>query len=355
MSRINFYLRTPGKNQNHFSIYKQTVNPDGSTKNQTIKNDDLEALNAQVLNKNLNASEALKIAKNILNRIKAKYKIGVTEMASNSVNENVLKNFLSNYFNRKRYLEDPESAKNKFTRAVRALGPVLINSSSEDEILNQIETHEFDVNKTRDIVAKVNSILKYLKRDVVIPAPPKGFNEVKYLSLEDVQKVLTYFSDEPTIKALIGLSFYSGLRIGETYALNGSSLKSGKILLVDSQVTREGKRAKPKNRKQRKAFLIPDGIEHFKFWCDNKDDLEHTRAAIAKRFALACKKVFKDKTKHCKWHDLRHSYAVLLIGRGAPITLVAQSMGNSVKVCEEYYSGFVLTSEGIETLSKILT
>lgn len=95
-------------------------------------------------------------------------------------------------------------------------------------------------------------------------------------------------------------------------------------------------------------------MESFEFWCDNKDSFELSRTAIAKRFALACKKLFKDKTKHCKWHDLRHSYAVLLIGRGATITLVAQSMGNSVKVCEEYYSGYVLTSEGIETLSKIV-
>lgn len=354
MSKINFYLRPPGPKRTYFSINKQIVNPDGSTSNQTINNSDLEALNVQVLNKNLNASEALKIAKNILNRIKAKHKIGVTQMASNSVNDKILANFLSDYFKRKRYLEDPESARNKFTRAIKALGPVLINSASQDEILNEIEKRKYDVNKTRDVIAKLNSILKYLKRDVVIPAPPKDFIEVKHLDESDLAKILVYFENEQTLKHLINLSFYSGLRIGEAFALSRSSKKSDKILLIDSQIKRDGSKKKPKNKKQRKAYLKAEALKSFEFWCDHKESFELSRSAIAKRFALACKKLFKDKSKHCKWHDLRHSYAVLLIGRGAPITLVAQSMGNSVKVCEEYYSGYVLTSEGIETLSKIV-
>jgi hypothetical protein len=43
-----------------------------------------------------------------------------------------------------------------------------------------------------------------------------------------------------------------------------------------------------------------------------------------------------------------------LIGNGIPIQLVAQSMGNSIKVCEEYYSGYVLTDIGLNMIKNLL-
>ena len=79
------------------------------------------------------------------------------------------------------------------------------------------------------------------------------------------------------------------------------------------------------------------------------------RNKINKRFKSACRAVFKDKSKHCKWHDLRHSYAIFLLTKGVPIQLVAQSMGNSVSVCEKHYAGFVLTDVGISAINNILT
>jgi hypothetical protein len=53
--------------------------------------------------------------------------------------------------------------------------------------------------------------------------------------------------------------------------------------------------------------------------------------------------------------DVRHCYAVYLTSVvGAPISLVAQSMGNSEWVCNKHYAGFVLTSAGLAHLQALI-
>ena len=49
-----------------------------------------------------------------------------------------------------------------------------------------------------------------------------------------------------------------------------------------------------------------------------------------------------------------NSYTIVLVSRGVSLSLVAQSLGNSVSVCEKYYTGFVLTNESIDYIRKLV-
>ncbi len=350
----NLYLRIRPKRPTAFSIYDRIELNDGRTKNETLPNIDLDSLNKAYAQNKVTLIESTKQAKSILKQLKVSQNIqDGLEDVFNSENEKILKLFLEDYFKRKRFLVDKDSARYKFERAVKAVGKMSLYTSSEEDLLSCILELDFDENKKRDIVAKLNSILKFLKRDVVIPSPPKVVNEVLFLTENEVLKVSEHLKDE-TLKHLCLLSFYSGLRIGECLAVKESSLKSEGIILIEHQIDKAGKKRLPKNRKQRKAFLIENGLESFNYWIKHKEEFEASRNIINKRFRVACRRVFKSKDKHCKWHDLRHSYAVHLIGKGIPIQLVAQSMGNSIKVCEEYYSGFILTDIGINTIKSLL-
>jgi integrase len=83
--------------------------------------------------------------------------------------------------------------------------------------------------------------------------------------------------------------------------------------------------------------------------------LEIRNARYAERVRTAGRKVFpKDTSKHIKFHDLRHSYAIHLLNQGVPIGLVAQALGDSVQVTQENYLGFCLTDEGVSMVRTIL-
>jgi len=53
------------------------------------------------------------------------------------------------------------------------------------------------------------------------------------------------------------------------------------------------------------------------------------------------------------WHDLRHTYATLLLGRGTPPTYVQKSLGHaSVQLTLDCYSHWML-SRGRNTAQRI--
>lgn len=354
--KTNFYLKKPGvasgkSKRTQFSIYKQTVYLDNSTKNETLKIKELTELNNSYKIGQISLIQATKSAKQILKHVKVQN--GITDANNevfNSENVKILNGFLEDYFKRKRYIVDKNSAKNKFTRAVVVIGKLSLNSATEDDLLSCVLSKSFDDNKKRDLIAKLNSILKWLKRDLRLHPPMKVINDVVYLTENEVIRISESVNSD-TVKHFILLSFYSGLRIGEAYTLTNNSLRVDNTINVDTQLDIEGKKRLPKNRKKRKAFINEQGINSFKIWVNTKDKIQLSRNAITKIFKKTCNKILN---KNCNWHDLRHSYAVHLISQGVPIQLVAQSMGNSVKVCEEYYSGFVLSELGIDTIKQIL-
>lgn len=149
--------------------------------------------------------------------------------------------------------------------------------------------------------------------------------------------------------------FYSGCRIGEYEALEPRDFRE-KFLDVREQITEERKRRPPKGGKPRKTFLPPAGRPFLQVWCsldpEQKRRLRQARHNLI--LGTACQKVFPNQPeKWCTPHDLRHSYAIYLLAKGHRLALVAQSMGDTIAVCEEYYSGYELTPSGIEAMEAV--
>ena len=339
---MEIYIRRPDSKRKTFSIYQRVTLPSGVTKNETISNLDLEAVNLKLLKQEISLTDANKYAEGIKSRLLKR-----PPAIHHAQNNKILTDMLKTYFEQKPFLVSQDAARHKYERAVRSLGELSLLTVTSQEALTKImelETNE----QQREAGNKLNSIFKRLGRQVVVPIPPKEHNEVKYVTEAEIQALMA--ATEPVFRAAIALSFYGGFRAGELRALNKSTVQ-GQVINIVNQVDPHNKVRLPKNRKRRKAFLHPKAVEHFAVWANRTEQFSHSQ--INKLFKRLAYTVLgrTDLT----WHDLRHSYAIHLLGSSVPIQLVAQSMGNSIRVCEDYYSGFVLSDLGIDTISRMVT
>ena len=173
LQKTNYYVKRPSQRRKVFGIYSQVVHASGSTTNKTVHNADLESINCRFLSGAICEQQALKLVVAIKDKLKA-----TVNKKPSTQNQSVLDAFLTAYFKRKRFLVDKESAKNKFTRAVNAIGQTPILSASEDELLDAVLKQAYECNKSRDVVHKLNSILTWLKRDIKVCVPPASLQNV---------------------------------------------------------------------------------------------------------------------------------------------------------------------------------
>ena len=84
----------------------------------------------------------------------------------------------------------------------------------------------------------------------------------------------------------------------------------------------------------------------------NTIDRDESSRELMKKY---CKIAFPDDpTKHLTFHALRHCYAINLLSMGVSMSLVAQSLGNTLSVCQQYYVGFELTNDSIDAIQAIV-
>jgi site-specific recombinase XerD len=103
---------------------------------------------------------------------------------------------------------------------------------------------------------------------------------------------------------------------------------------VTGQLDRNGVRRPTKTKRPRLAFIFPQGIDAFKYWTQASeaekatiDRLESSRELMKKYCQIAFP---KDSSKHLTFHALRHCYAINLLTKGVSMSLVAQSLGNTL-------------------------
>lgn len=339
-----YCLKRPNGKRKLFSVYSQERTELGTTKNVTVPDADITTINERYAAGDIDFATANKMAEGVRARLQ-----GTIPTTFNGANEKILDKQLEYYFMEKPFLVDDSATANKYKRAVRALGNLPLLTVTRKDALNavlKLATNQ----QQREAVAKLNSLFKRMGRDLVLPSPPKQHSKIKYVSEDELTTILNNMPDGP-IRSAIKLSFYSGLRLGELRALTSRCLGNDKnIINVEEQVDVHHTRRQPKNRKIRKAYLHNKGLEAFSQWTAVPCPYSHKQLQLA--FTNAC---IKHLGRHeLTWHCLRHSYAVHMISSAVPIELVAQSLGNSVKVCEDFYSGFVLSDRGIDTISRIL-
>lgn len=143
--------------------------------------------------------------------------------------------------------------------------------------------------------------------------------------------------------------FATGLRLGELLALSSSDLVGG-FLNINKQVKANKNVTPPKRNKTGKVVIIAELKEYVLEFLkvENKETL---RYRIQSEVVNISNEVLK---RHIHVHDLRHSHAIHLLGKGASLTLIALQLRNRIEVCQKYYAGFAHTDDTLELLNKIV-
>lgn len=355
--RVRYSFKGPGWGRKTFTIYVDIKSAGGKRKCSTVKDERLKAINEAFLVGAKDHESCITQIKEIIRdlykkdpRCREKFHV------HNSENQRVLNDYWEkNYAFRP--LVSEYTARNELKNAIEVLGHLSIYSASREEIQARIDA-KYEGNSQRRIVQRLTQVLKFIGRtDVKLRKNPKQFVSVTYLNEDEFQVVLNYVSTEIE-KALLTLCYYSGLRVGEAYALETHSLLDSGVLRVTSQIDRRGVRRHTKTKRPRLAYLCPKGIAAFRTWVsasqeekETIDRLEVSRDLMKKY----CKLAFpNDPRKHLTFHALRHCYAINLLHKGVSMSLVAQSLGNTLSVCQQYYVGFELTNESIEAINAIV-
>lgn len=250
---------------------------------------------------------------------------------------------------------DPRGRFNDLKRAVASAGAMSLAVASKEDLQKAVDAACDHPNIQRVRVSRLNQILKFLGRGFSLRKKRKVHVPVKYHTLDEFETVLAHLKDQE-FATLCKAAIVTGARAGELFPLQASDCK-GTFVWIETQIDIKMDERETKTRKRRKAFIIKERREWLTEWLELS---EEKKRALRKRhhatmFRRGCRSAFKGRPdKNVKFHDLRHSYAIYLLSvKGAPLDLVAQSLGNSPAVCHEYYQGFMLTEHGIEYLDRL--
>jgi len=338
---MRYNIRYPRNGRKTFAVIKQIENQDGSTKNETIKLPEIEAINQSFRQ---GVIDVLVAEKNIREIIKTLAK--EPPVVHNNDNLDILEKYWKSEY-RNRRLIDKSTAYGELLRTVRLLGNTSLLSASTNQIQDVIDRHNLAPQLQRRAVGKLNSILKFIKRyDVKLVMDKKPRPKVTTITEPELNR-LTLPDD---IMLLVRVLYYTGMRIGEAFAIDHSLVRNGYIL-VDRQIDRHGKERAPKWDSVRRVYVKEKHLPYIREWIDKRSTFQYKRTTACKRLRENAYKVLKKKVN---FNTLRHSYATNLLSQGASFSDIAMCLGNSEKVCREYYIGYELTDEGIEALKRKL-
>ncbi|GAC1502880.1 MAG: hypothetical protein NVS1B10_07770 [Candidatus Saccharimonadales bacterium] len=347
---MKLYIKKPGKDRASYAIYKREVLKNGKTKNVTIENEDLDNVNLRL--KDIPGDIAYKNVLAIKKSLEQKLGIDKGVVVHNLDNHRILEDYWQKKY-RRRDLVDSRSARFRFERAIRAIGNVSLLTGTADQIEDAIadcRDHKNDPitnNAKRVHFGKIKLLLKFLGRDLELRVPKEDHVSVSYMSEADFLKKLKTLEDKH-LYHLFYVLFYTGMRLGESFALTDLKLRpDARIVHIDSQFKPSGKINLTKNRKNRTSFVISKAFPIIRKWIALKDTFPYSRTNANRLF----KKHFGQEFTI---HDLRHCYAIMYLAKGVPLAHVSQSIGNSVKVCEKYYTGFELVDESVQLMRRIV-
>lgn len=350
--RRDIFVKSPSAKSQRasFSIIQRLHNADGTLQNKSLKSETLDNINNQFQTGSISFEKARMLVKDIVEQIRAQDK---EALQFHSDNQELVRRYWSEEYGH-RDIVDRGSALNRLKRAADAVGPYSLYSASREELQAEID-RRFKGNKQRAIVAAVNQLLKYVGRKDKLRRGREEFNRVRYLTKDELPRMLTHIADDK-LRLMHEVAFATGLRAGELFGLLPDDIKDGHLQIF-TQIDTDRRRRATKTRKERKAYILKSHLPAVKEWAriPLEERLRFRKRSIAVVTKRACLKAFPGQTdKHCVFHDLRHSYAIYMVSRGISLTLVSQSIGDSLKVTERYYSGFALTDDSIQLISTLL-
>lgn len=355
---IRYSFKGPGWGRKSFTIYLDIKSREGKRVCTTIEDERLIAINRSFQSGLQTLEQCIVQVKEIIKDLyrkdaRCRKKVNI----HNAENYKVMDDFWEQDYSH-RPLINEYTAKNEIKNAIEVLGQLSIYSASREEIQSCIDK-KYKGNSQRRIVGRLSQLLKFVGRaNVKLRRQQKDMIKVSFLNESDFRKVLAVVPTQIE-KTLLELCYYSGLRIGEAYGLEPHHLLPDGTIRVTGQLDRNGVRRQTKTKRPRLAFLFPQGIDAFKYWTQASeaekatiDRLESSRELMKKY----CKIAFpKDSSKYLTFHALRHCYAINLLTKGVSMSLVAQSLGNTLSVCQQHYVGFELTNDSIAAIKSIVS
>ena len=302
----------------------------------TIEDTRVAGLNHQVAKKLLTPSQAHALALQILEDYRAKASPSLEHESVLETNLDALRAYWREVGIRK-HRKSPEAAYNRLLRAMAALKETNIKTASGAKLEDAILTNLSNRTSQRDAIAATRQILAYLGINEILHKPQRIRAKVKCLSLQEFTRAL-WFIEEPKHKLVFWAAFATGARQGEVFELSNLS-PDGKAVEIRDQLTRKKVTDSPKNGRGRWTYVLTEGREAVEAWVKTEDKAALRHVRWAEELGAACTKA---GVPVVTFHDLRHSYAVhLLRVEGLAMEKVARFLGNSIIVCQEYYTGYV--------------
>ena len=171
--------------------------------------------------------------------------------------------------------------------------------------------------------------------------PPKRGREMQVLGREELQRFLIQAQAEGYFELFL-LDLCTGLRRGELLALQWDDLdfKTG-TLTVNKQVYEVKGRLQvsvPKTRASIRRLVLPPGVvevlrqyretvdSRWMFPSPVKEDVPLTPGAVRRRLQIILERA---GCKRIRFHDLRHTFASILINQDVPLLNVSTFLGHS--------------------------
>lgn len=353
--RTDLFLKRPAKEPGNgrrrtFAIVKRILKDDGTVQNLAFPHPTLTEINTRLLAGKETLDQATAQANRLLKTLQSELKGPSRVEALLPENESVVEAYWKAEYEG-RDLRDPDSMSADLNRAVRALGNVSLKTADAKTLQRKVDELQV-ATKQRRVVARLNQLLRFLERGIRLKKKRKPHAKVAHIRLADLPKLLACVPGA-TERSLVGLAFYSGLRLGELFALEKRQLKGAGTLFVDQQVSTEWEFSAPKRDKSRNAAIHPEGMSFFRHWLD-VPLAEKKRLRKMKWSDLVrgwCAKAFPtEPEKWIKFHDLRHSYAIMLLDAGVHINDVALSLGDGIQVTQDHYAGFLRETSHTEAI-----
>jgi len=195
--------------------------------------------------------------------------------------------------------------------------------------------------------------------------PGKGARRQAILTPDEIASVLTVCSTEVEL-ALITLALYSGARQSELLGLRWSDVDwDNCTVTIAGQVDKQHRWTDRTKSKKRTVWIPPQVATNLKaLWLKSPlkepgnfvfaASEDHPRSQEWSRKVWTRLRASAGISERVRFHDLRHTFASILIGRGASPVELAEQLGDSVQVGLSTYAGLFDRAQSETKLRSIL-
>ena len=336
----SYFIQKPTGRRISFTVRAKT--PEGTSP--SIKHEIIDTINSSYQKQEIGFDSALTQLRNFIDTHLKEKK---TPTLFNSENAEILSKYWEKFYTYKK-ISDKKSAYNRLRRAVECVGSLSLRSASGHQLQEAADL----ASDQRRVVSALSSLLKFIGRsDVILQKERKKRTKIAYLTLKEYNLTRAHL---PDLCAMMGdVAFATGARQGEVFSIDRViELADDRYSVwVEEQVKRSHKTDLTKNRRVRRAPVVSHFNQSVIQWADTplaqKLEIRHLRFAELLQEAVTTAGI----NKKIVWHDLRHSYAIHLIGRGVSLSNVSQALGIGMSVCQEHYAGFELSDESMNAVA----